>query len=480
MSSRKVIFFELNEVPFQIIDDYCQKYPLSHLAQILPKCSQYITYTPDTVLSPWITWSTVHRGVPATQHNIYHFGQNLTAVNQTYPPIWQILASQGITTGVFGSLHTHPLPTNLDGYAFYIPDSFATSSECLPKHLSAFQEFNLAMARRSSRNVSSKFPVKSTLHLLMQIYNLGLRWSTFVDIARHLLIEQLKPWRKNRRRTYQAVLSFDLFFQQLKTSRPDFATFFTNHVASAMHRYWAAAFPSDYNNFGYSQDWITRYSKEIDFTMSKFEQFFTQLIAFVNSHPEYTLWIASSMGQKATTAFPVQTQLHLANITKFMASLGIPANACFQIPAMFPEVGITVKEPWVNQFHQQLSQLRIHEELISFTQKDRNSFALIFGQVNLLQKGVDYAVVAGEKILLKQMGLENIRIEDETNANAYHIPEGSLIIYDPQNYQPNYQRKRISCLEIAPMILRNFTIKIPAYMKDLTNLSKTNNLTNFA
>ena len=43
------------------------------------------------------------------------------------------------------------------------------------------------------------------------------------------------------RRTYQAGLAFDIFINFLQSTKPAFATFFTNHVASSMHRFWAAA-----------------------------------------------------------------------------------------------------------------------------------------------------------------------------------------------------------------------------------------------
>jgi hypothetical protein len=174
--------------------------------------------------------------------------------DREFPPIWQILASQGILTGVFGSLHSYPLPKCLDGYTFYVPDSFASSSECFPENLAIFQEFNLAMTRLSGRNVSQTIPKKATIDLLMNLANLGLTLSTILDILQQLILEKFKPWRKNRRRIYQTVLGFDLFFKQLEITKPDFATFFTNHVASSMHRYWAATFPGDYEKFGDSDD----------------------------------------------------------------------------------------------------------------------------------------------------------------------------------------------------------------------------------
>ena len=471
MLGRKIIFFELNEVPFRIIDYYIQKYPNSVLAQKLPQCYQYETHAVDSVLSPWITWATLHRGVAATHHTIHHFNQNLTKINQQFPPIWQILSSNGIKTGVFGSLHSYPLPDNLENYSFYVPDSFATNSQCFPENLSVFQEFNLAMARNSARNVSSQVPVKATLKLLNHLPKFGLRVPTLIDTAKQLLTEQFKPYRKNRRRTYQAVLAFDLFLKQLKTTQPDFATFFTNHVASSMHRYWAALFPQDYQNFGYNSEWLSRYNNEIDFTMSKFEQFFTQLVHFVDNHPEYTLWIASSMGQSPTTAWMVKTQLNLTHPKKLMSALGVPDDAWYQTPGMFPEFGIVVKKQWVEKFRNQLSQLSIEERLVKFAQKEDGLFALFFGHVNLPQKRITNALLKGRSVPLEQLGLENISIEDEANTNAYHVKEGSLLVYDPQDTKHKEIRKQTSCLEIAPMILHNFSVHIPEYMSQIVNIN---------
>ncbi|NJR15025.1 MAG: hypothetical protein HC785_04530 [Calothrix sp. CSU_2_0] len=116
-----------------------------------------------------------------------------------------------------------------------------------------------------------------------------------------------------------------------------------------MHRYWAAAFPEDYEKFGYSDDWIAKYNSEINFAMSKCDRLFSRLVKFVERNPEYTLWIASSMGQNATTAWVVKTQLYLTNIDKFMSALEIPNHAWTQHPTMFPEVGVVIQGEWIEQ-----------------------------------------------------------------------------------------------------------------------------------
>src|SRR5206468_801012 len=169
--------------------------------------------------------------------------------------------------------------------------------ECFPAILSRFQNFNLSMARDSARNVSTRVPWPAAFSLLRSAPGLGLRLKTLAQLGSQVLTEQLEPWRKCRRRTYQAVLAFDVFLKQLRQTRPAFSTFFTNHVAASMHRYWAAAFPGDYDVFEYSDDWVRTYSREIEFAMTKFDLFLRDVLAFVDTNPGYTVWIASSMGQ---------------------------------------------------------------------------------------------------------------------------------------------------------------------------------------
>ncbi len=82
---KKVILFELNEVPWRVIDDFVQTNPESTLARVLPRCAQFETHSEDR-LSPWITWPTFHRGVTDGDHHITDFNQNLDDVDAAYPP----------------------------------------------------------------------------------------------------------------------------------------------------------------------------------------------------------------------------------------------------------------------------------------------------------------------------------------------------------------------------------------------------------
>jgi hypothetical protein len=101
--NRKIILYELNEVPFRVLDAFRAGFPGSSLAAKLPHCRQYETISEDSgELSPWITWPSLHRGVNNEIHQIHDFGQDLEQADRDYPPIWKILAQNGVRSGVCG------------------------------------------------------------------------------------------------------------------------------------------------------------------------------------------------------------------------------------------------------------------------------------------------------------------------------------------------------------------------------------------
>jgi hypothetical protein len=460
---RKIILFELNEVPFKVIDTFCSWRPNSALARLLPRMQQYETTAEDSKLSPWTTWPTVHRGVSDRTHMIHEFGQELEEVNTEFPAIWEILEGQGVSTGVCGSLHTYPVPAHHGKYSFFVPDTFAAGIECIPEELSTFQDFNLAMVRESGRNVSRKIDIRRALSVLINSRKLGLRPETYLDVGMQLLGETVQSWRHIRRRTYQAVLIFDLFMKQLQEKSPAFSTFFTNHVASSMHRYWAATFPNDYVSSEFSEEWSNTYRNEIDWTMSKFDQFLQRLVLFVDQHPEYVLWIATSMGQAATVAKEVETQLMLTDLPRFMRKMGLLDTEWERRPAMIPQVNVVAKPHAQQRLRAALSELLIDGKPLLVEEHEGGFFAMSFGYTNLHERSPE-AIFRNQKIPFTELGLAITRIDDKCGATAYHIPSGSLLVYDPQFRGGSRGRLEISTRSIAPAILRNFELPVPSYM----------------
>ncbi|QSE98438.1 hypothetical protein [Fulvivirga lutea] len=463
----KIILFELNEVPFKVIDYFVRKYPNSTLAQILPISKQFETVTDDQGhLHPWSTWPTLHRGVDNSVHKIKDFGEDLSELNKKYPPVWQILQENSIKTGVCGSLHSYPLPTNAKEYDFYIPDPFAWGSETHPKEIQPFQEFNLAMVKGSARNVNSGFDKKAALKLGTNLSTIGVRAKTVSAIAKQLVDEKLSSWKVVRRRSFQSIMAFDVFLKQLKKHKPQFSTFFSNHVAATMHRYWAATFPEDYEEYLLSDEWKNRYSKEIDYAMHKFDGFLSDVVDFVKSNPEYKLIIASSMGQESTLAMEQKSELLAKNFDLFLNKLGFTNEDYSILPAMHPQYNASFKnDSKRSELIEILKQFDIKGDKIESRIKENGFISIDLGHRNLEENDVKFKE---EIINLKDYGLVNEPIQDEASGTAYHIPQGILIVFDPTNRDKAERVAGVNSKRIAPSILANFGVKPADYMQ--TNL----------
>jgi hypothetical protein len=464
---RRIILYELNEVPFRVLDWYCRRHPGSAFARILPDCAQYETRTEDQGhLSPWITWPSLHRGVSGAEHGIQELGQDTAEVDRRCPPLWMLVARQGLKAGVCGSLHSYPLPRDLSGYSFFIPDVFAWGPECFPRDLSAFQEFNLRMSRNSPREVESGVAWPEAARLLAKLGDIGLTPRTLWRVGLQLAQERVFDWRKVRRRTYQAVLSFDVFLAQLRRSEPSLVTFFTNHVASAMHRYWAATFPSDYTRFGFESDWVRRYAHEIDFAMRAADEFLATLVEFVERHPEFMIWVASSMGQAATQTRTVSSILCLRDARRFLRVLGADAGEWTERPAMFPQVNLEGPPAAATRLREALAGVRIGGQPLGFQCDSARGFVSVdFGHGDLSGEG-GAVKVAGRAVTLEEAGLRLMRVADGVEANAYHVPEGMLLVFDPRSRGKGDGRRRtVSVLEVAPAILERLGLCPPAYMR---------------
>jgi hypothetical protein len=442
--SKSIILFELNEVPYPILDYYVQKNPKSAFAKLVNKSQQFETLAENFgELSPWKTWPSLHRGVDNRKHGLDHLGQT---PGSEFPPLWETLKSQGYSVGVFGSLHSYPPPSNFREYSFFVPDVFSGSKDAHPSELEDFQDLNLVMSRASARNVSREFPLKAAANFLLGGSARKIKWRTWRKVISHLALELRKPHMKLRRRTLQPVLAFDYFLDLLEAKKPQFSTFFTNHVASAMHRYWAASFPEQYESAP-ETEWIQKFSCEISYAMDEADEMLSKLINFIERNRTFELWLASSMGQAPIKFSRAPYAVAVGSLEKFLSRVGM---GLVPKAAMFPNYSFDGNIGEVDNALQVISKMRVNGE--SVTASTRSGFLSVdFGQGLDDPRKLDF-VYDGKASSAEDFGLEVIEIEDEKGATAYHIPEGILQIWSP-GILPLAKRSKISALKVAPMIL---------------------------
>jgi hypothetical protein len=463
---RAFILFELNEVPLRVVRHFAERRPGSAFARILKQGRHWTTITPDEGhLSPWITWPTLHRGVSSKDHRIGALGQDVRDVDRRYPPVWTILAHGGSRVGMFGSLHSYPPPADLDQYDFYVPDTFAAGPEAKPAELAAFQDFNLHMVDRSGRNVSSELPVKQALSFLIKSAPGGVRPATFAKIARQVASERIWRHRTARRRTIQSLLAFDLFLAQLQSKMPDAAFFFTNHVASSMHRYWPATFTADYQVTEWSDDWVRRFSGELDYVMGEADQMLADLMSFADRNRDYVLLVASSMGQAAVDEANrhVTTEVLLRDINKFLGTLGVEGG-WKRRRTMEPAYTLAFdEEAAAGAFIRAIAQVKIAGESIDHRRLDARAVEFVLGLSNVRDQ--DLTITIGNRIVTPDdAGVANVPIDDEVGAAAYHVPEGVLLAYDPQSDWGPTPAGPTLTTRIAPTLLALQGINPPSYM----------------
>lgn len=467
--TRSFILLELNEVPLRVVHHFAERHPYSAFTRFLKQGRQWEAVTPDGGhLSPWITWPTLHRGVPGTEHGVVALGQDVTEADRKYPPVWQLLASAGRAVGLFGSLHSYPPPKNAYNYAFYVPDTFAAGPEAHPQQLSAFQKFNLHMVDRSGRNVSSEVPVKEALNFLLRSIPAGLRPATLAKVLNQVASERIWKHRSARRRTIQSILAFDLFLAQLEAKKPQASFFFTNHVASAMHRYWPATFTEDYRVTQWEDAWVRRFSGEVDYAMGEADRMLSDLMAFADRNPEYLILVSGSMGQAAVDNpdRKISTEILVRDMSKFLGQLGVEGG-WERRRTMEPTYTLAFEaEESADQVAQGLTSLKIAGEPVQHRRLDARSIEFVLGSSNV--RNDHFTIAIGNRAITPEaMGLANVPIEDEVGAAAYHVPEGMLLAYDPLGeVRQGTASQPVLTTRIAPTLLDLLGVDIPPYMDD--------------
>lgn len=458
---RKIVLFEMNEVPFRVLDDYAARHPRSHLARLMARAKQLNTVCEDQVeLDPWTSWPTLHRGVIDEQHRVRHLGQSLEWADRHFPPIWELVARAGRAVGVFGSLHSARVPPSVERYAFYLPDFFADEVFAHPAGLRAFQAFNLLMTRRSARNVDEAIPPAAAAAFLRTYVRAGFHWPTLARLAACLLAERARPHLKARRRSLQPLLALDLFLPLMRRAQPDLATFYTNHVAANMHRFWAAGFPDDVDENPMPADWRAKYAGEIDYAMQVLDVMLGRLRAYADA-ADTLLLVASSIGQAAVPATRIKGFTTIVDLERFMARLGLDRGDWQRKPAMVPCLSVQVDPAKADAFEARLSSLSIggrrvrtarHEGHEPFTYDRKGEGFHLFVYFEALDLGAE------------DLGLGFFAHQEEVGCSGRHTPFGSLLVYDPRRAAAPQPRATASTLAIAPALLANFGIPAPRYM----------------
>ncbi len=370
------------------------------------------------------------------------------------------MSEQNINTGIFGSLQSYP-PINNKNISFYLPDTFAPDEKAIPQKLSQFQSFNLSMVGKNkavSRAISN-----SQINLLLTLIKKRIvSINSLNSIFLQLIKEKFNIKNKTRRPLIQNILGFDLFLQTINEYKPTFCTYFTNHVAGMMHRYWRDLFPEDFN---LKKDNVDPFhSKSILKSMDLADANLNKLIKFSKLN-NYDLWVLSSMGQESIDRGDYVPELYLNDFHRFLSALQLEESNFELLPAMQPDYCIKCSSA------EELIKLRNllknikgsdGEKFVNegYPPKDNRLNIVVTTSISIpLDKQIFFN---NEKYNIEDFGFEIISRDMGT---AYHIPEGIFLSLGKNNQRlRKYQNQLIETSKICPTILDLFNVEIPEYM----------------
>ncbi len=453
----RIIVLEVNELPKRVLDWWAERSPASATAQLLASGSLTETILDDDLprdLYPSQSWASIGTGAPYAEHGVFWYGDPKPA---SHPFYWQAAADAGKSVGLFSVLHTSPRAELAAGpnYAFVVPDLFGDDASTVPSKLQPIQELNLRMTRQSAR-VASVRPGLADIGGAAAFARNGVKPSTWAEVT--MLAAQVArgAWNKERLRVAQSLLAADVFERQVIETDPDLAVVFTNHVASFMHRYWAATFPGDWaGGSGYSDEWIEKNAGELPYAMQALDRIVSQLTTLASS-TERQLLVVSSMGQKADTTLDTDRgfQAVIRKPDQFLAAAGLASGHEVR-GAMVPQLTVVastasdadhVKHALETYLGEGLDELMVAREgtdhVITVTYKP----AARDGEVFVGEQWVDPAAI----------GMTVEAVADHRSGR--HCPRGVLV-----SSQREMWPDEIDALHVAPMILERLGVTALAH-----------------
>jgi len=426
----KIICLELNEVPQEIMKEILGKI---NMKEYKYKFEFHPTISSDEPhLHPWVTWSSVHRGVNFHNHKIKDINQECSNQDKKYPTLMSQLSKMGYKVGVFGSMHSGSVPSKeFKQYSFFVPDAFSSHDNCKPRSLIGFQRLNLSMSKSSAREVSKDMPkLKIAFYAFLSYIKHPFKGRSFFCIIKQLISEVINPWKKTRRRTLQSDILFDIYMNLLIKHKPDYSNFFTNHLASSMHRFWEAKFPKHYKNNVSSKAWINKYKNEINHAIDSAGYYLSSMMEFVDNNNENQLWILSSMGQAAVENYKKSSfYWKIVDMNKFISSIIFEDINVKTLTQMIPIYSFEADPSLITKIY---PKLRDFNPSIDFKISSRTTTTIAFtfnkkSYSNNNEYPHFFNVEKSKKFLIK--GIEKIKINEHSGSSAYHVPEGIFYRY---------------------------------------------------
>jgi hypothetical protein len=463
---RRVLVLEINEISWDLMKPWLDAGQLPNFRRLRESGAWTKTFTdepggPEGFLEPWVTWTTFYTGVSYTEHGVKFLEQPPETIR--FKRLWEIADEAGKKIGLFGSSNSWP-PRPVDG--FVVPGSFSPDAQTHPASLQPIQELNL---RHTRAHCPGARPVGRWQTFLsgLRLIRLGLNVRTAFAVLKTLLETKRHPEFDWKKVSLQPIVNLAFFKKLYRRTRPDFATFHTNHVAHYQHRFMRAWQPEQFPD-ATEENEVRRFGDAIRYGYLVADRLIGQFMGLADRQKDVVLCVASSMGQKpyvpekyGKVAPPT---CRLRSIERLVEILGIQ-DKCTFFSAMAPQWNLRIPDEALRR--------RVINDLYAarYQPAGKSMFALfeVKDEINLTP--VSHHGVGPESVCTfptlngaPALPFKELVIQaDETRKSGCHDPVGMLAFYGP-SVRPGYFND-INNIDVAPTLLTLMGLAVPPYMK---------------
>ncbi len=224
---KKIVFIELNELNFDFIQEYIQRFPnkYKNLNIIYKEAINTTSEKEYHLLEPWIQWVTIHTGLSAKDHNIFRLGDFVNSNKKQY---FEEIESLGFKVGMISSMNT---VNRLKNAAYFIPDPW-TETKSDGSYYS--QLVNKILKSTVNSNAQNKIGLKNYFYLSLIL----LKFFRFKNLGTYLKYFFFSINQKWYRPLFLDLMLNDIHFNFLNKKKVDFSTIFFNAGAHIQHHYF--------------------------------------------------------------------------------------------------------------------------------------------------------------------------------------------------------------------------------------------------
>jgi len=314
-----------------------------------------------------------------------------------------------------------------------------------------------------NKAVSSNLRFSHVSKLSSAIHDGHFSTLALASILLHLGREIVNPHYRTRRPFLQPLLSFPIYQRLLKRTKPDFSTFFTNHVAGSIHRYWRYLFPSDSSTpLAVSRRAATFHSHSNIKGLDIVDKQIASLLPFLQAE-NGTLLLASSMGQQAIDRGSYVPELLLQKPRRLLALLGLSTAEYVSVPAMQPDYcfhcsGTKARDDLIKAVSTLLDSKG--SQVVQVRYYNTGNVVNLILKHSLSASQSRELFIDGKPHSLSSLGFALISRDPGT---GYHNPEGFLLSYGHRQEHFKSDNHVLDTTRISPLILSFFGVPAPGF-----------------